>query len=118
MDEDIRFDKWLRVARFVKTRSLAADAVSGGKIEINGDRAKPSRGVRVGDKVDEYCHICIACARPGRSSAKALLKLDRPPDLNLPSHLSTKRPTCDCAVRQARLVRGACVRNCFLDLAD
>lgn len=90
MDEDIRFDKWLRVARFVKTRSLAADAVSGGKIEINGDRAKPSRGVRVGDKLDDYCHSCIACARPGRSSATALLKLERPSDFNSPSRPSKK----------------------------
>jgi ribosome-associated heat shock protein Hsp15 len=48
---DIRVDKWLWAARFFKTRSLAAEAVSGGKIEINGERAKPSRVVRIGDKV-------------------------------------------------------------------
>ena len=50
--EDIRLDKWLWAARFFKTRSLAADAVSGGKIEINGDRPKPSRSVRVGDQLN------------------------------------------------------------------
>jgi ribosome-associated heat shock protein Hsp15 len=47
----IRIDKWLWAARFFKTRSLAAEAVAGGKIEINGDRAKPSRIVRSGDEL-------------------------------------------------------------------
>ena|ERR1043166_2132975 len=46
-----RIDKWLWAARFFKTRSLAAEAVTGGKIEINGGRAKPSRIVRAGDEL-------------------------------------------------------------------
>ena len=50
-DEEVRLDKWLWVARFFKTRSLAAEAVTGGKIDINGERAKASRIVRLGDKL-------------------------------------------------------------------
>jgi len=44
-------DKWLWAARFFKTRSLAADAVEGGKVQVNGDRAKPAKLVRPGDEV-------------------------------------------------------------------
>lgn len=47
--ESIRLDLWLWAARFFKTRALAKQAIETGKIEIDGQRAKPSRGVRVGD---------------------------------------------------------------------
>lgn len=47
----MRVDKWLWAARFFKTRSLAADAVDGGKVQVNGERAKPSKPVKPGDEV-------------------------------------------------------------------
>lgn len=45
----IRVDKWLWAARFYKTRGLAADAVEGGKVQVNGERVKPAKQIRTGD---------------------------------------------------------------------
>lgn len=47
----MRIDKWLWAARFYKLRSMAADAVKGGHIWMNGTRAKPSRHVQIGDAI-------------------------------------------------------------------
>ena len=113
--EPIRIDKWLWAARFFKTRSLAADAVSGGKIEVNGDRAKPSRIVRAGDKltirrgpyewtilVKEVARLRRPASRARklyeeteesarkRESSIAQLKLERPPKFDAPGRPSKK----------------------------
>jgi ribosome-associated heat shock protein Hsp15 len=45
---ELRLDKWLWTARFFKTRQLAVEAINGGKIEVNGHRAKPGRTIRPG----------------------------------------------------------------------
>ena len=50
-DTSVRLDKWLWAARFYKTRGLAADGIEGGKVYVNGARAKRSRPVHVGDQV-------------------------------------------------------------------
>lgn len=47
----VRLDKWLWAARFFKTRSLAAEAINGGKIQLNGHRAKRAKQVQIGDEV-------------------------------------------------------------------
>ncbi|HEU4532333.1 MAG TPA: S4 domain-containing protein [Steroidobacteraceae bacterium] len=44
-------DKWLWCARFYKSRSLASEAVAGGKVHVNGERVKPSRSLSVGDRL-------------------------------------------------------------------
>lgn len=49
--DKLRIDKWLWAARFFKTRSLASQAVDGGRVRLNGERAKPSREVRPGDRL-------------------------------------------------------------------
>lgn len=48
----LRIDKWLWAARFFKTRSLAAAAVEGNKVRLNGGNTKSSREVKAGDTVD------------------------------------------------------------------
>ena len=45
----MRLDKWLWVARFFKTRRLAVEAIEGGRISVNGDRAKPAKELKPGD---------------------------------------------------------------------
>ena len=49
--EGVRLDKWLWAARFYKTRGLAAEAIEGGKVELNGDRAKRSKNLKAGDEL-------------------------------------------------------------------
>ena len=47
--DGLRVDRWLWCTRLFKSRSLAAEAVGGGKVHVNGQRVKPARSVRVGD---------------------------------------------------------------------
>ena len=47
----MRLDKWLWAARFFKTRTLAVEAVNGGRVSVNGDRAKPAKDLKVGDEL-------------------------------------------------------------------
>jgi ribosome-associated heat shock protein Hsp15 len=55
----VRIDKWLWAARFFKTRSLATEAVAGGRVHVNGARVKAAREIRVGDVVE----VTIATVR-------------------------------------------------------
>jgi ribosome-associated heat shock protein Hsp15 len=50
-ESHVRIDKWLWAARFYKTRSLASQAVAGGKVQLNGERVKPARELREGDEL-------------------------------------------------------------------
>lgn len=51
MSSPVRIDKWLWATRFFKTRALARDAISGGKVHLNGYRVKPGRVLKPGDKL-------------------------------------------------------------------
>ena len=45
----VRLDKWLWAARFFKTRTLAAESIDAGRVDVNGERAKRSRAITIGD---------------------------------------------------------------------
>ncbi len=51
MSEDLRIDKWLWAARFYRTRGLAREAIEAGRVLVGGERVKPSRQVRQGDRL-------------------------------------------------------------------
>jgi ribosome-associated heat shock protein Hsp15 len=50
--DPVRVDRWLWAARLVRTRSLAVEAVTGGRVRVNGHRVKPGRQVRAGDELE------------------------------------------------------------------
>jgi ribosome-associated heat shock protein Hsp15 len=65
-----RIDRWLFAARLFKTRSVAADAVRGGRVHLNGERVNPSHGVKPGDSVrftrGAVVFECVVAAVPLR----------------------------------------------------
>jgi len=73
--EPERLDKWLWAARFFKTRGLAADAIAGGRIEVNGARAKHAKTVRIGDairvRLGPYEHLLTVRALSARRGPAA-----------------------------------------------
>jgi ribosome-associated heat shock protein Hsp15 len=78
--EPMRLDKWLWAARFFKTRTVAAEAVTGGKVHVDGQRTKPSHRVRIGETLRvqrglaEYTLIITGLSRQ-RGPAKDAIHL-------------------------------------------
>ncbi|MCC6319654.1 MAG: RNA-binding S4 domain-containing protein [Gemmatimonadaceae bacterium] len=61
--EQVRLDKWLWAARFFKTRALAADAIDIGRVEVNGERVKRAKHVKVADTITvrrpPFAHVIV-----------------------------------------------------------
>ena len=85
-DQDrVRLDSWLWAARFFKTRSLAAEAIDGGRVDVNGDHAKRSKAIKPGDeiriRIGPYHHHVVVqglSERRGPASEAALLYQETP----------------------------------------
>ena len=72
----VRLDRWLWAARFFKTRGVAVAAIGAGRIAVNGERAKPSRLLRVGDRLEirrpPFEHAIVVRALSGRRGPAAV----------------------------------------------
>lgn len=77
--ETLRLDKWLWAARFFKTRSMAAAAINGGKVHVNGNRVKAAKNVYVDDRLritigfQEFHIVVLALSRFRRPAKEASL---------------------------------------------
>ncbi|MEO5694315.1 MAG: S4 domain-containing protein [Usitatibacter sp.] len=76
----MRLDKWLWAARFFKTRALCVEAIEGGRVSLNGERAKPAKDVKLGDALSirrpPFEHAIVVKAlsdKRGPAAAAALL---------------------------------------------
>lgn len=106
INDGIRIDKWLWTSRFFKTRSLASDAVNGGKVHLNGQRVKAGRLVKIGDVLsiqknfDLYVVTITAINKTRRPAKEACLtyeeseqsKLKREQEQEIKKLASATRP--------------------------
>ena len=96
-DNTLRIDKWLWAARFFKTRILAAAAVAGGKVKVNGERVKAAKAIRPGDTLNihigpyEYVvRVLALSARRGPAPQAALLYEESAPSQAARNALATR----------------------------
>src|ERR1043166_7682253 len=83
--DGVRIDKWLWAARFFKTRSVATDAVAGGRVHVNGARVKPAKEGCIGDTVEvtvgavrRTVRVDAVSDRRGPAAAAAALYTETP----------------------------------------
>jgi len=95
VSEGSRIDKWLWGARFFKTRSLARDAVAGGKVELNGHGVKPGRTLKPGDQLSIQ-----------RGDERWLVTVEDSTDQRVSAELAALRYREDPASKEQRLLQG------------
>jgi ribosome-associated heat shock protein Hsp15 len=111
----VRIDKWLWAARFFKTRTLASDAVKGGRVHLDGQRVKASKDVVAGDRLEitigqarRAVVVVGVSARRGPASEAQLLYAETPESLAERERLSAERrlagapPRADAGARPTK----------------
>jgi ribosome-associated heat shock protein Hsp15 len=107
--ETQRLDKWLWVARFFKTRGLAATAISGGKVQVAGERVKPSRHVSPGTEIAirrgpvEWHVVVRGVAKHRRPASEAALLYEETPDSIQNREREAERRRVEAGARRERL---------------
>ena len=107
--ESQRLDKWLWVARFFKTRGRAATAISGGKVQVAGERVKPSRHVGPGALLEirrgpvQWRVVVRAVARHRRPAAEAALLYAETPESVAQREREAEQRKLEAGARRERL---------------
>ena len=110
-DQTQRLDKWLWVARFFKTRGLAASAITGGKVQVAGERVKPSRHVGPGTRLAirrgpvEWHVVVRAVAKHRRPASEAALLYEETPESIERREREAERRRVEAGARRERLGR-------------
>ncbi len=108
-EETQRLDKWLWVARFFKTRGRAATAVSGGKVQVAGERVKPSRHVGPGTPLEmrrgpvQWQVVVRSVARHRRPASEAALLYEETPESIEQREREAERRKLEAGKRRERL---------------
>ncbi len=104
-----RLDKWLWVARFFKTRGRAAAAVSGGKVQVAGERVKPSRNVGPGTAIEirrgpvQWQVVVRDIAKQRRPAAEAALLYEESPQSIVQREREAEERRLQAGARRERL---------------
>ena len=110
---ELRLDRWLWAARLFKTRGLAAEAVTGGRVHLNDARTKPAKPIRVGDTVSiqrpDLATVVVVRALAGqrRPAAEASLLYEESPESVLAREADMARRRAEAAGRLERLFHPA-----------
>jgi len=113
----MRLDKWLWAARFYKTRSAAAAAVVGGRVHVNGTRAKPAKDVATGDEIQltvgvvrRVVEVLALSEKRGPATVAATLYRETPESIEARERAAAERrlarpPGADLGARPTKLDR-------------
>jgi ribosome-associated heat shock protein Hsp15 len=100
--QETRLDRWLWAARFFKTRAVAQQAIGGGHVHLNGQRAKAARAVRPGDTLaitrgEERFEVQVLAVAERRGPAAAARSLYEETEASLAARASEPQQRKDLA---------------------